>query len=1520
MHRSPVISALCVALVVRLATGGPLFYERPQILNKVEFSDLDVDGDRIDPLIDVSEEEQQFRNITVSNLTDTVGDAAGGDRVGSTTTTGQQTPAPENDQTTIKELGATDKVDVNTERAPVTSTSALMPKEDTTTADSSVTSDAEPTLHGHSTVKPAVTVDVTVVESSAETLSTEVFLETTLTTESKYRSSSTSIEAIDTSTASLLEEVENSTNPLTEEPTHPTTTVPELAPPARTEINEVEFSSEVTLVTVQPATFELTTAPSEVEIVESSEISASNTAGGVYTSTIPTVTTTVTDATSAEALETFATDSPLVDGTEIITTSSSSEVTLGSSKTTENTIISTSAENSSESDTTSIEATETTITSSTTDATHSVKLPEESSVGSTASEAIDNTESTDITITKLAIPEGSANSENSLEQSLTASTSRDVTYGDKASDETTEIITTTATIAVGTNAVITTETSQDIFTPEEVSDDDDRSTVEPDANSTRTPDTVSVAYTTSLVDTEEISTSISATEESPEAEKTLEKLSTVSTPAGGATIEFATASFTTEHEASSSQTPETSSINSTVRYTSDYTTHLVEATENTSTTSAIDSGKIEENTITVSTTEDAVDGDSTFAETTTIATTASAAEQETSSLQASENSSTASTSEEASESDAKTDKPSENSTATITTASEDVTSPAQTVETLSSTTAEDENDGVSKTDETTETTATISAADDPKNASDESTKLAETTTDIITTAVVTKHDESSTEPLNEQSSVTSTSGDTSGTHNFSAEATDSSAATVTTDATTQSSEMAEDVLTTTTTTAEDSNESETKLAGRTEIASTTFISDPTTSPVNTLEMFATTSTIEGTSDSAKESAETTETKTTNGFSESTSEGNAGTSLHSEHITSTVESTTIVDGEPITSSVISTITASETDPVESTMSANTDEKTIVTEQLEDGNSDQAWTTANGVSPETTRGFPDLNRSFLGLTTPEVITSEDHATDETTTPTQVLEVDFGSSPASGAQSTHETSSFLPPTVESVNSKGSVEVVGFGGSTNLRGISVPETESETTTSPYEQESDVTETTSISNTDVGNEISNVTRGDSEELLTTGGSENLNYFTATTASAKTTASVPKDISVNELEENLADTSLKLTTVNPSDGTSAESTVGQQSEEVTTEETSPHSDVESTERIDLESTNLPEAYSFTENVTDSAADRGLSSIETTVSFTHLPEIASTVAEDSTLQTAATILENVSEVSSSNPEPTVEQGSETLSTRVIEETDPTAPSVSRISSESSEEVTEILLSDTVPTLLLPASSSSVPSVEEYSAEVLKVTHTTVNHTHSPTEALSTTSNTQDVQETDSIELELAADEPTASAEASSEVVEESVTSASELTDDTPLATEVTAPMPDHTAHEAESSESDEDTASTKAPITFTILALVTTEPAAEESSTERRLTESLSPATVASVTEDSPRIDSGNDEETDQQGTMESLPEWTAAEEPFALQTEPQSTQDALTIPDLDSGSRRSMAQTSLCIALLAHVTLLSFVL
>ncbi|XP_053667138.1 serine-rich adhesin for platelets-like [Anopheles marshallii] len=62
------ISVFCIALAVGLTTGSPIFYESARVLNKVEFSDIGVDGDRIDPLIEESEEE--LRNITVSSHTD----------------------------------------------------------------------------------------------------------------------------------------------------------------------------------------------------------------------------------------------------------------------------------------------------------------------------------------------------------------------------------------------------------------------------------------------------------------------------------------------------------------------------------------------------------------------------------------------------------------------------------------------------------------------------------------------------------------------------------------------------------------------------------------------------------------------------------------------------------------------------------------------------------------------------------------------------------------------------------------------------------------------------------------------------------------------------------------------------------------------------------------------------------------------------------------------------------------------------------------------------------------------------------------------------------------------------------------------------------------------------------------------------------------------------------------------------------------------------------------------------------
>uniref|UniRef100_A0A182S8N8 Uncharacterized protein n=1 Tax=Anopheles maculatus TaxID=74869 RepID=A0A182S8N8_9DIPT len=67
-----IISVLCIALAVGLTTGIPLFYESAKVLNKVEFSDLGIDGDRIDPLIDDSEEEQQLRNITEKSATESV--------------------------------------------------------------------------------------------------------------------------------------------------------------------------------------------------------------------------------------------------------------------------------------------------------------------------------------------------------------------------------------------------------------------------------------------------------------------------------------------------------------------------------------------------------------------------------------------------------------------------------------------------------------------------------------------------------------------------------------------------------------------------------------------------------------------------------------------------------------------------------------------------------------------------------------------------------------------------------------------------------------------------------------------------------------------------------------------------------------------------------------------------------------------------------------------------------------------------------------------------------------------------------------------------------------------------------------------------------------------------------------------------------------------------------------------------------------------------------------------------------
>ncbi|KFB51974.1 hypothetical protein ZHAS_00020155 [Anopheles sinensis] len=75
MMRRLVISAVCIILAVGFTSGSPLFYERPKVLNKVEFSDAGVDGDRIDPLIDTSEEET---NISVSSFTDT-NDVGGND-------------------------------------------------------------------------------------------------------------------------------------------------------------------------------------------------------------------------------------------------------------------------------------------------------------------------------------------------------------------------------------------------------------------------------------------------------------------------------------------------------------------------------------------------------------------------------------------------------------------------------------------------------------------------------------------------------------------------------------------------------------------------------------------------------------------------------------------------------------------------------------------------------------------------------------------------------------------------------------------------------------------------------------------------------------------------------------------------------------------------------------------------------------------------------------------------------------------------------------------------------------------------------------------------------------------------------------------------------------------------------------------------------------------------------------------------------------------------------------------------
>ncbi|XP_041766889.1 flocculation protein FLO11-like [Anopheles merus] len=57
-------------LKVDFICGIPLLYERTNVVNKVEFSDLGIDGDRIDPLIDVSEEEQQLRNVSVSSHTE----------------------------------------------------------------------------------------------------------------------------------------------------------------------------------------------------------------------------------------------------------------------------------------------------------------------------------------------------------------------------------------------------------------------------------------------------------------------------------------------------------------------------------------------------------------------------------------------------------------------------------------------------------------------------------------------------------------------------------------------------------------------------------------------------------------------------------------------------------------------------------------------------------------------------------------------------------------------------------------------------------------------------------------------------------------------------------------------------------------------------------------------------------------------------------------------------------------------------------------------------------------------------------------------------------------------------------------------------------------------------------------------------------------------------------------------------------------------------------------------------------
>uniref|UniRef100_A0A182MP75 Uncharacterized protein n=1 Tax=Anopheles culicifacies TaxID=139723 RepID=A0A182MP75_9DIPT len=164
------ISIFCIALAVGLTTGSPLFYGSARVLNKVEFSDLGIDGDRIDPLIAESEEEQQLRNITVSSHTD-VSEFSKNDATESTDS-GEQTQTiikvtavssnnlPEEDVTSVQHSSTTKTIEQALTTAEVTLSSTS--ESPTEHSDTTVASDHIMLKNLTSTTKPDIaTLDLT---------------------------------------------------------------------------------------------------------------------------------------------------------------------------------------------------------------------------------------------------------------------------------------------------------------------------------------------------------------------------------------------------------------------------------------------------------------------------------------------------------------------------------------------------------------------------------------------------------------------------------------------------------------------------------------------------------------------------------------------------------------------------------------------------------------------------------------------------------------------------------------------------------------------------------------------------------------------------------------------------------------------------------------------------------------------------------------------------------------------------------------------------------------------------------------------------------------------------------------------------------------------------------------------------------------------------------------------------------------------------------------------------------------